>query len=647
MPVVPMQKINIVAHRSLKEELINFLQQREVVEIRGLKETPILTPETLKKIETYESQIAELKFAIDFLSRFKKRRKSFLETFVPPQIYIKEKDLEKIYQEFNFQKTLEACRNLDKKLSELKSLENKLDGEYEHLSPWKNLDIPLYEFREMEKIGLSLGILPAREWNNFIKEILIYTEKLQETKTKIYLALIYLKKDEEQVNKLLHHYGVERISLPEVKRTVREELEAIEKYKQEVAQDRDFYIKQAEELTQHILKLMSLHDYLLQKKIKLEVENGLVHTRDAFGLQGWIKKRDFKNLREDLAGISKAIEILEVSPEEGETPPVAIENREYLKPFETITRIYGMPLKTERDPTFALSFFFLLYFGLCLSDVGYGIVLAILSFWALKKLVLSEGGKRLMQLLFYGGLITIVAGALTGGWFGIDLETLPSTVRWIKALRVIDPIKNPLNMLILSLSLGVFQILTGITIQMIWKIKNKDYLSAILDNGFWLFFLFFLVSFVVAKALGSPLSQMTLYLTGIGALALILTQGRDQKNPLLKLAFGILSLYRTTSYLGDTLSYSRLLALGMTTSIIGMVVNIIANLARTSIPILGYVIMLAVLIFGHSFNLLVSVLGAFIHSLRLQLVEYFGKFFEGGGKPFRPFRRETKYIVIQ
>ena len=173
------------------------------------------------------------------------------------------------------------------------------------------------------------------------------------------------------------------------------------------------------------------------------------------------------------------------------------------------------------------------------------------------------------------------------------------------------------------------------------KVKEKNYSSAILDNGFWIFFLASLIAFGVTR------TKLAGSLALSGAILLVLSQGRHEKNIFKKFISGLLSLYSTTGYLGDTLSYSRLLALGMTSAIIGMVVNILAGLTLKSFPILGFIAALLILVIGHSFNLMVSVLGAFIHSMRLQLVEFFSKFFEGGGREFKPFKRETRYVIIK
>ena len=370
-------------------------------------------------------------------------------------------------------------------------------------------------------------------------------------------------------------------------------------------------------------------------------------TEHTFVLTGWLPKKQIRPLADKLQQSSQLLWLVEISPEAGEIPPTLLSNPAVFGPFEVITRIFGLPQQKEIDPTAPLSFFYLLFFAICLSDVGYGLLLAIISYFLLKKLTLSEGGKNIVQLLFWGGLAASLIGVATGSYFAIDLQLLPEPWRsGLKSLQLIDPIKSPLNVLLMSLALGVIQNLVGLSLAMYWKIRQREFVSAIIDDGLWLYFLTALVSYIIIPFVAPGYSELNKILVIIGAALLVLTQGRAEKGLIKKAIFGLLSLYRTTSYLGDTLSYSRLLALMMTTSIIGMVINIIAGLTSQSIPVVGYLIMIVILIIGHLFNLVVSVLGAFIHAARLQLVEFFGKFYVGGGREFKPFRPLTKYVII-
>lgn len=253
----------------------------------------------------------------------------------------------------------------------------------------------------------------------------------------------------------------------------------------------------------------------------------------------------------------------------------------------------------------------------------------------------------MFSVLMYGGLATFFAGALVGGWFGIDISNMGSS--WLQSLLtsiiVINPVEDPITMLLFSLALGLIQILTGITISMWWKIKNGNIASALLDDFVWLYLL---IIILLWSANSFELIEFTFatYLLFIGIFAVILTQGRKAKNPFLKFFTGVISLYGLVGYLSDVLSYSRLLALGLATSIIAMVVNLIAALTIDMIPYLGYVIALIVLIGGHVFNIAINALGSFIHASRLQFVEFFPKFMESGGVNLSPLRKESKYIKI-
>jgi V/A-type H+-transporting ATPase subunit I len=253
----------------------------------------------------------------------------------------------------------------------------------------------------------------------------------------------------------------------------------------------------------------------------------------------------------------------------------------------------------------------------------------------------------------YGGFVTFIIGALTGGWFGVVLEDLPESLGFAKraltAIKIFDPVKDPITMLIISFVLGFIQIWVGIAIDMWWKIKNKQIIDGILDSGTWLYFLSVIV-FYGATSFGllpDSLKKIALYLLISGVVVIVLTQGRRQKNVFMKFLSGLGSLYGLVGYISDILSYSRLLALGLATSVIAMVVNLIGILFKDLVPVFGWILMILILVGGHTFNLVINVLGAFIHSGRLQFVEFFPKFFKGGGKIFKPFQRVSKYVSLK
>lgn len=645
MSVVPMQKVAVLGHAQVQNETLAYLQKNELVEITSV-------PFESKKIEggeSYELELAELESAIRLLDSISGKKKSFIETFAPPREAVAEEVMEQAVKEFDWRAVVSRIKDGETRLANLKNLEHTFSAELENINPWRDLKLKLDQLICIEKTCLTTGACKPKDFEPLKNKLgklsaAQEVEVVHSTKEKVYFIVFYLAAEAKIFHDFISKSGLERISLPVSDRTPAEEIRHLEQMLRQAREDRENILREIKSQLRHKSRLTYVYDHLFQKNLERIAREKLAHTERTFVLTGWMPRAKFDRLKTGLHGVTPLTEVLTVKPEENEVPPTLIENPKAFYPFELITRIFGLPARNEIDPTVPLSFFYLLFFAMCLSDVGYGIILSIVSYYYLRKLTLSEGGKKLLLLLFWGGIATIFVGIITGSYFGLDTNQLPPLLR---QLQIINPIKNPLNVLILSLILGVVQNLTGVAIAMSWKIKNGDYLNALLDDGLWIYFLLCLVLLVGALGIGSPLASVLGKLSILGAVLLFLTQGRGESTILKKAFFGLLSLYRTTSYLGDTLSYSRLLALMMTTSIIGMVINIIATLTKDSIPVLGYVFMILILVVGHTFNIVISVLGAFIHSTRLQLVEFFGKFYGGGGRPFKPFRRETKYVIIK
>jgi V/A-type H+-transporting ATPase subunit I len=649
MPVAPMQKVAIFGHQQVRHQLLKMLQKSGVLEITPLSSPLPPTEEPVK----LELQLTELKSALELLEKSAGRKKGFIESFAPFKERVKEENYLNAIRDYNWQEVTSRLDMLETEIANAFNLERKLMGEIELLTPWRNLKIGLDQLTCTRRLCLTTGSCPARSAEKiklaFENEIVeAQLEITGQTKDRSLLIIVYLAEKEKKVLDLLAKNHFEKTSLPVSERNPEEEISQLEKLLAETRQDIKDYQSEIASFQKHKTKLEYVYDYLNQQYSEFGAVDKLGRTENTFILTGWTPKKEFERLDISLRELSPLLALRAIQPEKNEVIPSLIENRKIFYPFEMITRIFGLPAQNEIDPTGPLSFFYLFFFALCLSDVGYGIILALVSFYYLKTLTLSEGGKKLLLLLFWGGIATVFTGILTGSYFSIDLNLLPQPLGlWAEKLRIIDPIKHPLNVLIFSLAVGVFQNLFGVALAMYWKLKNRDFIPALLDDGLWIYFLLSLVFFVSTSALNSPLTSLFGKMAVAGAIMLILTQGRNEKTMINKILMGVLSLYKTTSYLGDTLSYSRLLALMMTTSIIGMVINILAGLTRGSVPILGYVFMVIILVVGHLFNLVVSVLGAFIHATRLQLVEFFGKFYSGGGKAFKPFQRQTKYVIIE
>ncbi len=280
-----------------------------------------------------------------------------------------------------------------------------------------------------------------------------------------------------------------------------------------------------------------------------------------------------------------------------------------------------MPAPFEVDPNPVMSIFYVVFFGMMLSDAGYGIVLALATGIYLKVKQPKKTTEKLIKLIFLGGISAIFWGILFGGWFGDLLSFVPLfRPRWF------NPLEDPMTLLLWSFVFGGVHIVVGMAVKAYLLIREGKWLSALYDIGLW---------YVVFGGLLLWFFAGTLWLFVLGLAGLVLTQGRAEKKPFKKLSKGLLSLYDITGFLSDILSYSRLLALGLATGVIGQVVNTMASLGGDGI--FGKILFVLVLLVGHTFNIAINTLGAYVHASRLQYVEFYGKFYSGGGKPFVPF----------
>jgi len=643
MSLVEMQKVSLLALSDFKDEIIKILSDSEAIHITKIRDEA--GPALKESPGQIEYKLSELKSTIDFLEHIEQRKKTFIESFVPNKEELTKEKLASTAQYFDYESPINKYKQIENKLSNLKNLLNELDAEYEKVFPWQRLPAPLQDLTCSLKTCLVSGIIKKKHFIEFKQNLNKLSNCVEiniagQNKEELFIILIYLAEEKKPIEDYLVKSALKSVELPNSRRTAKEEIKHILKVKAETEAEIKELTAEAKEMVPELNNLKRVYDYFLEQKNQLKVKEQFFSGKHTFVLEGWIIKAQSLKLKTQIEKTTKEFEIFNIEPSAGEKPPVAIKNPTLASPFEMITKVYGTPKNEDIDPTLPLSFFFALFFGLCLGDFGYGLSLMLISFYFLKKYKLPQGGKDLFDLFIFGSAVSMVVGVLTGSYFGYT----PGGI--LGKLQIVNPITNPLTMLVISLALGVIQILFGISLQMYNNIRKKQYLNAIFDDLFWMFFLGSLVFLIVSSALSLPTSKLASSLSIAGAILLVLTQGRSEKNIIKKFLGGVLSLYKVTSYMGDTLSYSRLLALGMSSAIIGSVINILAGMLKGSVPVLGIILMILLLIFGHAFNLIISTLSAFVHSMRLQMVEFFGKFYEGGGMEFKPFKRAAEYTVI-
>lgn len=648
-----MQKVVIFGIKRQRRQVLDLLQGMGVLQIEDARGEPI----ELGDIPNYEQVISDYEFAVSFLGRFMEEKSSLMENFTTRRETVLYGEMKRRIGNVIRLDIVSKVKSLEKELFNLDELEKGLDRERALLEPWVDMDVILSDLSASKNVRYFTGMVPEdalEKLKDAFDKQPATLHVVNSTKTGAYYVVIAVSADyaDDAENVLLQN-GFNPAKLPVVPRKPSEEIENINAAYNEMKNRREAVVQEARSLALMRFDVMLVHDYFMQRREALRAEKKAASTKYTFSVEGWIRKRDVVGLREKLAAFFPEVVLVEISASAGEIPPVAIDNKPWVKPFEAVTNIYGFPAYNEIDPTPLLAAFFITFFGLCIGDAGYGITLSLVAYLFYKKVGSASSARKLLKLLIYGGVATTVAGILTGGWFGIEPVNFPAILKpvqnFLMKIRIIDPLKNTLGMLALALSLGIMQVIFGIAVSFYIKIRNGNWWDGFLDDFLWIIYLaglvFIGIDGIILSGRGE-IGRVVIYTVVASAILLVLTQGRRHKNPFIRVGIGFLSLYKTVGYLSDILSYSRILALGLATSIIAMVVNLVASMTRESIPLLGYIIMLIVLVCGHMFNIAVNVLGSFIHSSRLQFVEFFSKFMAGGGDEFRPFKRESKFVRI-
>ena len=377
----------------------------------------------------------------------------------------------------------------------------------------------------------------------------------------------------------------------------------------------------------------------------------LFRSPATFQLEGWFPTDKEAAVTKAVSSVTDAYYLDVRDPDESEIPPSFVENNAFVSPFEQVTNLYSRPDPNGIDATPYMTPFYVLLFGLMLSDTGYGLALAILTavFIKIKKPTGMSGG--FARVLFWGGISTIVWGALVGTIFGMDFDALLGTNNIFPLF--VDPMSNPIGMLILCFGLGVLHILFGVVLKMKLSFSRGDWQSAIFDSLSWILIILGLIIFAVPSAvqgIHAVVGTVGLAMAGLGALMILLFKGRANKNPVMRTLSGLGELYQVTGYLSDILSYARLFALGIATGVIASVFNELCKMLMGSpilvLRILGIIVASALLVALHGFNIAINTLGAFVHCARLQYVEFYGKFYEPGGRAFRPLSYQTRHIRV-
>lgn len=668
MAVLKMQRISICALKKDRKAILEKLQSLGVLEVNHI----IDEDEDFHKMDTagqrsgFEKAAAAADQALDILDKYVPEDKSMFAALEGKQLIDPETEHKVREDRRELLKTAREIYDLDREHAEQQAAVVKLRNSIESLTPWLNLDVPL-KSTDTGRSVMFPGTMPQGTGIEAIYEVIARKAPdavgadvhiISQEAGAVYLAVICLKEDASAVEEALRSAGFARPSQTweDVPSYQKQELE------QKIADcmDRINAIRgKIAEYADVRERLRIVSDYYRVRADKYAVLGQLPQSERTFVISGYIPACEASHLAEDLMGKYDCMVDVEELKDDEEAP-VILKNNPFSMNMEGIVESYGLPHKGELDPTTIMSFFYVFFFGMMLSDAAYGAIVAIVCGVLVKKFPrMSLGMKKSLKLFFYCGLSTLVWGILFGGYFGniVDIvsQKFFGTTVTVPALWFV-PLNDPMKLLVFSLLFGVIHLFVGLGIKGYMCLRDGKIIDFLCDVVLWFMLLVGLILMLLPSDIFASIAQMTIVfpdsinllakvLAAAGAIGIVLMSGRSSKNPALRLALGAYDLYNITGWLSDVLSYSRLLALGLATGVIASVINQMGSMLPNNV--VGVVIFVLVFVVGHALNLAINLLGAYVHTNRLQFVEFFGKFYEGGGRPFDPFKENTKYADVK
>jgi len=686
MAVTPMKSVTIIGHAGDRESVVARLHQSGVMQLADVNghtggdhedqsvaatlTTEAATgasgtggngaafarsrarAESQTKLAETDRRIGELTTCLNYLMRWDPIQKGLIESFLAAREEV-DPAAWRAAAQYDAQPVVQASQRGEARLAEIRTRENELGNLLKELLPLAAMSLDLGALHDTEQVAVFFGQaqesrLAALETALAAKGCLHHISRLGAVGKQVFFVALYFKNDVAAAD-VIRTAGVEAASLPVTNMSAGDAILAAQSELAELARERDEIAAQGRELAKERLQIYALYDHLLLERQRYEAQAMLGETQSTFVIRGWCPAAVADKLEAALGEDGAAVAVQTRDPRPGEQPPVLLDNRKSSAPFEIVTNIYGWPSYREVDPTPVLAPFFALFFALALTDAGYGILMVAYCWWMMRRKSTPKASHKFFRLMLIGGAVTIVTGALTGGWFGNALDFVPSSLGFLtkakNVLLMLDPIEQPMVFMMMSLVLGLLHLMTGIGVKMHMTIKQGRVIDGVLDQGLWLILLPSLGLMAAGSALGPGVATAGKYAALAAAAGLVLTQGRAAPNIVGKVFGGLYSLYGLIGYLSDTLSYTRLFALGLATASLGMAINQIALMVRP-VPFVGVFLTLGIMAGGHLISLLINAFGAFIHSGRLQFVEFFTKFFEGGGKAFKPFAERPRFTQV-
>ncbi|MDR1875801.1 MAG: V-type ATP synthase subunit I [Synergistaceae bacterium] len=659
MGVAELKKAELYYHRSVQEDVAKTLQHSgscQIIETSGTTEP---AADVAERLTLCEEQHTHLRYLFRSIGGHYTDPVSSIDRMLGEKPVLSMTELAQAADKTDLKTLAASVRKMETQLNALRLEASQLKTNASILSLLRDFPYPLSVLGDGTKTLKGLfAVFPADALEAFRASVAAQLSAETELfispgasgDREVRVVVLYLRTHEPQVLDLCAQSGASPVELPSgVRDVVSAELSAIAGRVAELERrEADLQEDLKRTANEWMPTLQRLFDYWNI----LSGRYGALASSDAtdrtFRTSFWVPTTALPHLQKRLEAISPNVALVVSDPGPEDEPPTLLKNHPLARPAEVLTNLYSPPPYGEVDPTPFVAPFFFIFFGMCLGDAGYALVMGA-GIWMLfrkyRRIPFSVG--NFLNLFAMGAVMTFIYGAITGSFFGdfIDVVFFMAPLRPLKnALFILDPMGKPMVVLGISLLLGVIHLMFGLAVAAWDAYRKGNIVDAVGDKACWILFVTGLILVGTSSAL--PFVFLPgLCMALVGGCIIFWYAGRGTKNIFLKIGSGLYALYGSTSYLGDILSYSRLLALGLGSAVIGSIINLLGTMA-VGVPYIGWVLAGAIVIGGHVFGIAVNLLGAFVHSMRLQYVEFFSKFYSGGGSIFRPLTLSTQYVDV-
>lgn len=647
-----------------RDKFIEWLYEKREVHLENFEEVSENWTERFTSNEgdltTPELNSSRLQASLDFLNEIYKTPSDFLEGLFPVKTISSKTEIENAVTSINPDELLIICQKFQTKIESLKDKVMSLTNDRSRLSDLDFIHPEIGKIKTLKNTSFHIATVSGTQ-KSFIndirlsEEILVYPVSVSGTSTTYVLSAPF--SFEQILLDVMNDYGLHETPLPDGAGTISNEIISLDSLIKETEEKLAIALAEATELSKEWSHKAELALAYWESERVRSVQQGFMKSSNSmFAVKGYIKTEKTDEFKSKMAEAFPEAELETIDLTPDKEPPVSVTWNNFFRPSGLLVKMFGLPSYRGIDPTVYLTATFFTFFGICYGDVLYGLMLIFLAGWLKKRFRNQQHLVQFFRLFTYAGYSTVFFGFLVGSW-GADLPAYFGAGNIFDTIRLklclLDPLVKPVVALGIAIGIGVFNQFFGIFMRFLRDFRRGDIASSIYDGVFWITYLgsLIILSLTLAGMFPKVIAIVSGIVLALSALGLVLTQGRAEKNWFARIANGVISLYGimgtygTTAFVGDVISYSRLMALGMTTSVVGMSFNIIAGMLK-EIPYIGIVLFLIVVILGHIFNFTMSIMSAFVHSARLILLEWFGRFYEGGGTPFTPFGFNSSKIDI-